>query len=130
VVDQSKETLAQLTEKAKQPDADSTEINRQMAQLQTTLALANERKTQYENNLAKAEMIRKQGTMLNEYISTIRKTRVLKQASFWQQVLNYVFYTIFIMNAFITGFGLDSSQTAPVGVDVVVPNGTAAGVQS
>ena len=109
MVGDSKRRLADLSEKLTKPDADSDEINRQVARLKADLAQATERKEKYENTLHKSEIVREQGIMLKEYATSIRTNRVLKQASFWQQILNYIFYIIFILNAFITGFGLDSS---------------------
>lgn len=35
-----------------------------------------------------------------------RKTIILKKISLWQSVINYLLYFVFVLNAFITGFGI------------------------
>lgn len=46
------------------------------------------------------------GDILMMRSDSVRRNRVLKLASFWQQMINYVFYVVFILNAFITGLGI------------------------
>ena len=109
MVAHSKKKLAELKKSLKKPDADSTDIDHRIEQLNVELAKAKERKEKYESTLRKAAIVREQGIVLKEYATLIRKNRVLKQAAFWQHILNYIFYIIFILNAFITGFGLDTN---------------------
>ena len=43
------------------------------------------------------------GALLKKKVESIRKMRIYKTATFWQQVLNYIFFLVFVMQAFIAG---------------------------
>ena len=45
---------------------------------------------------------------LETRVDAIRNEEMLKNVTFWQQIINYIFYAIFVMNAFITGLGIPS----------------------
>ena len=66
--------------------------------------------------------------------SAIRRSQVLKRASFWQQTINYIFYIVFVLNAFITGLGVpmrmvdgdgmgENTGTRPLGLNATIYNG-------
>jgi hypothetical protein len=48
----------------------------------------------------------KQGDVLTKYAKAATEKRVLKMVTFWQNIINYMLYTVFILNMFITGLGL------------------------
>ena len=43
------------------------------------------------------------GALLKKKVESIRKMRIYKTATFWQHVLNYIFFFVFVMQAFIAG---------------------------
>lgn len=71
-----------------------------------------------KNDKRKKETFRLQGELLKDYVKMIRRSRIMKLVSFWQNIINYDLYVVFILNAFITGFGFANlplnNQSQPV----------------
>ena len=51
------------------------------------------------------------GIVLEETARAITRKQVLKKAAFWQQVMNFIFYVVFTVNAFIAGLGTAGGAT-------------------
>lgn len=68
------------------------------------------RKETNEERLKNAEELRAQGEILQKHVEDIQEERVLKRATFWQNWLNMMMYTVFVLNACIAGFGLTSTK--------------------
>ena len=51
--------------------------------------------------------LRKQGEVLQKYVNAATKEKVYKSSNKWQNAINYILYSIFILNAVIVGFGMD-----------------------
>ena len=47
-----------------------------------------------------------QGEILKSYVEEIRKNKILRRATFWQNVMQVVVFFVFVFNALFTGFGL------------------------
>ena len=47
-----------------------------------------------------------QGVAMEKHVEKIYQQRVLKRVTFWQNLLNMVFYVVFVLNAVIAGMGL------------------------
>ena len=101
-------------DKLKDGDQQMADWKKKMADWKNKLDDAKVDKKKHDKTLREAKIIKQQSELLEEYATAIKKNRVLKQASFWQQILKYIFYVIFIFNVFITGFGLASSPRVVV----------------
>ncbi|ELU01032.1 hypothetical protein CAPTEDRAFT_186579 [Capitella teleta] len=62
--------------------------------------------TKNEEYLNHGKIQHDQIKLLYTYVEAITKNRVLKNTTFWQNTTNYLLYIIFVLNAFITGFGI------------------------
>ena len=107
-IEQAEKDLAQLTTKLEN-DSQRTQTENAIAELNGKLKQSQERKDKYKLEMDEFKIFKEQGSLLKEFTAAIKKDRVMRMATFWQYVLNYIFYLIFAMNAFITGFGLASS---------------------
>ena len=52
------------------------------------------------------DMLNLQGEILTSYVQEIRKNKILRRATFWQNVMSVVVFFVFVLNALFTGFGL------------------------
>ena len=104
------------------------------ADIQATIDDALHRKLRLETQQRRAATARARGDVLWERSSAIRRSQVLKRASFWQQTINYIFYIVFVLNAFITGLGVpmrmvdgdgmgENTGTRPLGLNATIYNG-------
>lgn len=85
-----------------------------------------EEKRGFDKCLLEGNIDHKQNKLLYNYVDAITKNRVLKRATFWQGAINYMLYLIFVLNAFITGFGIANSSSSPNGTVIfILPNSTA-----
>ena len=60
----------------------------------------------YEEAINALEICHTQGEILSDKADAIRTNRILKMVTFWQNIINYMFSLIFIINTFITGLGI------------------------
>ncbi|KAI0235232.1 hypothetical protein LSAT2_014290 [Lamellibrachia satsuma] len=63
-----------------------------------------------EATIRRLDVLRRQDKLLSGYVDDAQMANVLKKVSFWQNVINYLLYTVFICNAFITGLGVTGGQ--------------------
>ena len=63
-----------------------------------------------EATIRRLDVLRRQDKLLSGYDDDAQMSNVLKKVSFWQNVINYLLYTVFICNAFITGLGVTGGQ--------------------
>ncbi len=82
------------------------EFNEKYQQLKKDIEEMQEKKDIFEDAQRKLAVSTAKGDILMVRSDSVRRNRVLKLASFWQQMINYVFYVVFILNAFITGLGI------------------------
>lgn len=92
--------------------------------MEDQLKAAQEKKKQIEDQHRKKQRTKQKLAILQIYVDNIQKERVLKRSTFWQNWLNMMMYTVFVLNALIAGFGLANPTTAPVAVNANVPNVT------
>ena len=52
------------------------------------------------------DVLRRQDQLMVEYHENKLEQYVLKKVSFWQNIINYLLYTVFVCNVFITGLGV------------------------
>ena len=83
-----------------------SEFNARYEELRKKLEEIKNKKDIFEEAQRKLAVSTAKGDILMLRSDSVRRNRVLKLASFWQQVINYVFYVVFILNAFITGLGI------------------------
>ena len=57
--------------------------------------------------------LKKQGECLQEYMDAVTRERVYKSSSEWQRKINYILYTVFILNAAIVAFGMTGAYVSP-----------------
>ena len=81
-----------------------------------------------EQNVEKCEaskrrllVLRRQVALLSGAADDAQSDFILKKVSFWQHVINYLLYIVFICNAFITGMGVTGSTSGTAGDGGVVP---------
>ena len=82
------------------------EFNAKHQRLRQKLEELENKKDIFEDAQRKLAVSIAKGDILMQRSDSVRRNRVLKLASFWQQMINYVFYIVFILNAFITGIGI------------------------
>ncbi len=80
-----------------------------MAELQEKKTRAHAQKSEAEEVTRKAEIARDQGRLLEGAAKAVRRKRVMKTMSYWQNIMGYLFYVILIINIVITGFGLSGN---------------------
>ena len=75
------------------------------------------------------KVIRRQKDLLGDHVDETKASNVLKKVQFWQNVINYLLYVVFICNAFITGLGVTGGQAADSGGNVTGNGGQANAVR-
>ena len=83
-----------------------SEFKTRYDELRKKLEEIQNKKDIFEEAQRKLAVSNAKGDILMLRSDSVRRNRVLKLASFWQQMINYVFYVVFILNAFITGLGI------------------------
>ena len=66
-------------------------------------------------------VLRRQVTLLSGAADDAQSDYILKKVSFWQNVINYLLYIVFICNAFITGMGVTGSTSGTAGDGGALP---------
>ncbi len=70
----------------------------------------------YKSDAARYKWRKQQSDELTKLAKQITKRRLMKVVSFWQDIINYIFFIVFILNAFVVGFGVaNSNSTASPG---------------
>ena len=91
------ERLPEKNESNKQVANDKLEeVKKKIGDLKYVAELAN----------AQKDLITKQGDKLEECVDAVTIEKVFKASSRMQHIINYILYIIFIINAFIAGFGM------------------------
>ena len=101
--------LEEDKEKKRLTDA---EFQLRIDEINNQLREATQRKKELLKKQEELKINEARGEVLMDMVEDIRKDRVLKQISFWQGVINYLLYFVFIFNAFITGLGLFGTTSA------------------
>ena len=104
IIDDAKEKLKELHSKKDQ--LSDSEFQDRLSEISSQIEKANKEKTGH----AEIQRSTAQGKILTETANEIKKSRVLKIILYWQHILNYIFYIVFILNIFITGLGLAGSE--------------------
>ena len=91
---------------ASKNEISDSEFNARYQGLRQKLEEIQNKKDIFEDAQRKLAVSIAKGDVLMQRSDSVRMNRVLKLASFWQQMINYVFYIVFILNAFITGIGI------------------------
>ena len=76
------------------------------ADLTTKRADAMARRIELSLVLKENEMRSREGEMLRQRAEHIVVMDVMKRVTIWQHIVNFLLYLVFIINAFITGFGI------------------------
>ena len=88
----------------------SQSINEQIAALRKELTEDNQRlisKRKLHGKYIELETsLQEQGKVLQAYVDAITREKVYKSSSRWQRNINYILYTMFILNAAIVAFGM------------------------
>ncbi len=108
VVEEAKKQLDEYNQMLQQPGANKQEVEEKLRALRAEMELANKSKEDYMKTLRKERVTAEQAKILRELAEVIRKERLMKVISFWQDMLNYLFYIVFVLNAFVVGFGIAS----------------------
>ena len=108
VIDDAKEKLKELHSKKDQ--LSDSEFQDKISEISSQIEKANKEKTGYAEIQRTLQISTAQGKILTETANEIKKSKVLKIISYWQHVLNYIFYIVFILNIFITGLGLAGGE--------------------
>ena len=98
-------------------DANALEIQKQVLTIKSSMAKC-------EAIIRRVDVLRSQEKVLASYLDDALAETVLKKVSFWQNVINYLLYIVFICNAFITGLGVTGGPgvTSPsIGGDLHEP---------
>ena len=75
------------------------------------------------------KIVRRQKDLLGDHVDETKANNVLKKVQFWQNVINYLLYLVFICNAFITGLGVTGAQAVNNGGNVTGNSGQANAVR-
>ena len=86
-------------------DANALEIQKQVLTIKSSMAKC-------EASIRRVDVLRSQEKVLASYVDDALAETVLKKVSFWQNVINYLLYMVFICNAFITGLGVTGGPVA------------------
>ena len=106
---------------AGQEDNDSEESHKRLLNIEARIVKC-------EATIRRLDVLRLQDKLLSGYVDEAEADRVLKKVSFWHNVINYLLYTVFICNAFITGLGVTGGQGGASGVNRTVTDGRAPSV--
>ena len=101
---------------AEQVDANALEIQKQVLTIKTSMAKC-------EASIRRVDVLRSQEKVLASYVDDALAEAVLKKVSFWQNVINYLLYIVFICNAFITGLGVTGGPVAATSVGTSTSTG-------
>lgn len=63
-------------------------------------------KQKHERKRRERKTLRTMEDVLSDRLHDLRMESLLKRLSFWQSVLNFVLYAVFLCNAFVTGLGV------------------------
>ena len=86
-------------------DANALETQKQVLTIKSSMAKC-------EAIIRRVDVLRSQEKVLASYVDDALAETVLKKVSFWQNVINYLLYMVFICNAFITGLGVTGGPVA------------------
>ena len=75
------------------------------------------------------KVVRRQKDLLGDHVDERKASNVLKKVQFWQNVINYLLYVVFICNAFITGLGVTGGHATNNGDNVTGNGGQANAVR-
>ncbi len=98
--------------KFKKDEYAPADYEKKVQELRKDIDEIQEKLDMFEDAQRKLAMSSAQGEILLARSDSVRRNRVLKLASFWQQMINYIFYFVFIINAFITGLGIAGKDPA------------------
>ena len=68
-----------------------------------------------EATIRRANVLRRQHELLTTYVDGTQNEEMLKNVSFWQNIINYLLYAVFTCNAFITGLGVSDGVKGSTG---------------
>ena len=88
------------------PGEDKQDVKDKLQAVEQRLEEYRQRGKGLDKHIQDEKVVQKQGRILYKYADAIRKNRVLKMISFWQHCINYTLYVVFLINAFIAGFGM------------------------
>ena len=92
---------------------DTTSSHEHIQRLEEALRQALARLNSAEKERRDVEVRQAKNGALQKHMDAIQSEIMLKQAESWQNVLNIMLYTVFILNAFIAGFGMSSVVKPP-----------------
>ena len=103
---------------AEQGKIDSMESHKRLLEIEAGIVKC-------DTTIRRLDVLRGQDKLLSGYVDEAEADSVLKKVSFWQNVINYLLYTVFICNAFITGLGVTGGQGGASWVNGTVTDGQA-----
>ena len=109
---EANEAVRALEEDKEKKRLTDAEFQLRIDEINNQLREATQRKKELLKKQEEQKINEARGEVLMDMVEDIRKDRVLKQISFWQGVINYLLYFVFIFNAFITGLGLFGTTSA------------------
>ena len=107
-----------MTKALEAGENDSEESHNRLLEIETEIVKC-------ETTIRRLDVLRRQDKLLSGYVDEAEADSVLKKVSFWQNVINYLLYTVFICNAFITGLGVTGGQGGASWVNGTVTDGQA-----
>ena len=107
VTQKAREQL-ELLEERKDPSGNTEEYQAKRREVYAKIEDAMRRKRRYVDDKCAADTGNAQGEILASRMHEVMRNHVLKRAQSWQHVINYLLYAAFIINAFLTGFGIAS----------------------
>lgn len=88
------------------PKANQEDINARLMKISEDLAEAQKLKQKYEKEASEAKILKGQCEALTKHADCIEMNTVLKKIMFWQHGVNYVYFVVLVINAFIAALGL------------------------
>ncbi len=112
------EDLLQRMRSNREEDQQAMEVK--VRSLQAEIEKGTQELEDFQNSTARYKWRKQQSEELTKLAKQITKKRLLKVVSFWQDIINYIFFIVFILNAFVVGFGVaNSNSTASSGASGV-----------
>ena len=112
IIEDAKEKLKELN--AKKDELTDPEFQR-LSEISSQLEKANKEKKVMRKFKELFTYLLRKVKSSQKLLMKFRKSKVLKIISYWQHVLNYIFYIVFILNIFITGLGIAGSENIKAG---------------
>ncbi|KAK2138449.1 hypothetical protein NP493_7728g00006, partial [Ridgeia piscesae] len=98
-------SIAQMRAQLGKRDSDNDE-------LKARIKKAKAEKQKHEMKRRDRKTLTTMEDLLADRLHDLRMESLLKRLSFWQSVLNFVLYAVFLCNAFVTGLGAASGSTS------------------